>query len=109
MNSLTANNRLSQQLVVSVAEHLLLRHECRLPNHLAVSNHRELYLTVVGELCRNLTAGFVTEEGYAALDCRWEPETQRVIYLRKDYPHECFSPLWKFRRDFVECEGPPAH
>ena len=63
MNSLTANNRLSQQLVVSVAEHLLLRHECRLPNHLAVSNHRELYLTVGGELCGNLTAGFVTEEG----------------------------------------------
>lgn len=46
MNSLTANNRLSQQLVVSVAEHLLLRHECRLPNHLAVSNHREQHLTV---------------------------------------------------------------
>ncbi|MGY2558042.1 hypothetical protein ACTXH3_00285 [Escherichia coli] len=43
MNSLTANNRLSQQLVVSVAEHLLLRHECRLPNHLAVSNHRDPY------------------------------------------------------------------
>ncbi|HDJ1044448.1 TPA: ash family protein, partial [Escherichia coli] len=64
MNSLTANNRLSQQLVVSVAAHLLLRHECRLPNHLAVSNHRELYLTVGGELCRNLTAGFVTEEGF---------------------------------------------
>ncbi|EGK9461384.1 peptidase [Escherichia coli] len=64
MNSLTANNRLSQQLVVSVAEHLLLRYECRLPNHLAVSNHRELYLTVGGELCRNLTAGFVTEEGF---------------------------------------------
>ncbi|EHW7203577.1 TPA: peptidase [Escherichia coli] len=64
MNSLTANNRWSQQLVVRVAEHLLLRHECRLPNHLAVSNHRELYLTVGGELCRNLTAGFVTEEGF---------------------------------------------
>ncbi|EFK5007210.1 Rha family transcriptional regulator [Escherichia coli] len=64
MNSLTANNRLSQQLVVSVSEYLLLRHECRLPNYLAVSNHRELYLTVGGELCRNLTAGFVTEEGF---------------------------------------------
>ncbi|EGO9727148.1 Rha family transcriptional regulator [Escherichia coli] len=64
MNSLTANNHLSQQLVVSVAEHLLLRHECRLPNLLAVSNHRELYLTVGGELCRNLTAGFVTEEDF---------------------------------------------
>ncbi|HEN7538793.1 TPA: Rha family transcriptional regulator, partial [Escherichia coli] len=58
---------LSQQLVVSVAEHLLLRHECRLPNHLAVSNHRELYLTVGGELCRNLTAGFVTEEGFMSM------------------------------------------
>lgn len=67
MNSLTANNRLSQQQVVSVAEHLLLRHECRLPNHLAVSNHRELYLTVGGELCRNLTAGFVTEEGFMSM------------------------------------------
>ncbi|EKT5204406.1 ash family protein [Escherichia coli] len=67
MNSLTANNRLSQQLVVSVAEHLLLRHECRLPNHLAVSNHRELYLTVGGELCRNLTAGFVTEDGFMSM------------------------------------------
>ena len=67
MNSLTANNRLSQQLVVSVAEHLLLRHECRLPNHLAVSTHRELYLTVGGELCRNLTAGFVTEEGFMSM------------------------------------------
>ena len=67
MNSLTANNRLSQQLVVSVAAHLLLRHECRLPNHLAVSNHRELYLTVGGELCKNLTAGFVTEEGFMSM------------------------------------------
>lgn len=67
MNSLTANNRLSQQLVVSVAEHLLLRYECRLPNHLAVSNHRELYLTVGGELCRNLTAGFVMEEGFMSM------------------------------------------
>lgn len=67
MNSLTANNRLSQQLVVSVAEHLLLRHECRLPNHLAVSNHRELYLTVGDELCRNLTAGFVMEEGFMSM------------------------------------------
>ncbi|EFN0720354.1 peptidase [Escherichia coli] len=67
MNSLTANNRLSQQLVISVAEHLLLRHECRLSNHLAVSNHRELYLTVGGELCRNLTAGFVTEEGFMSM------------------------------------------
>ncbi len=109
MNSLTANNRLSQQLVVSVAEHLLLRHECRLPNHLAVSNHRELYLTVGGRVVRELNRWFRDGRGLYVHVIRWEPETQRVIYLRKDYPHECFSPLWKFRRDFVECEGPPAH
>ncbi|EEV8840055.1 DUF4222 domain-containing protein, partial [Escherichia coli] len=29
--------------------------------------------------------------------------------LRDGYPHECFSPLWLFRRDFVECEAPPAY
>ena len=67
MNSLTANNFVSQQLVVGMAVHQLLRHECRLPNHLAVSNHRELYLTVGGELCKNLTAGFVTEEGFMSM------------------------------------------
>ncbi|MBJ5131902.1 ash family protein, partial [Salmonella enterica subsp. enterica serovar Kentucky] len=65
MNSLTANNRLSQQ--PGMYEYRPLRHECRLPNHLAVSNHRELYLTVGGELCRNLTAGFVTEEGFMSM------------------------------------------
>ncbi|EBZ6268754.1 DUF4222 domain-containing protein [Salmonella enterica subsp. enterica serovar Oranienburg] len=38
---------------------------------------------------------------------RWEPETKRVIYMREGYPEECFSPLWKFWRDFAECEAPP--
>lgn len=46
MNSLTANNRLSQQLASVVYERLPLRHECRLSNGLAVSNHREHYQTV---------------------------------------------------------------
>ena len=39
MNSLTANNFVSQQLVVSMAVYQLLRHECRLSNGQAVSNH----------------------------------------------------------------------
>ncbi|HIC6969774.1 TPA: DUF4222 domain-containing protein [Salmonella enterica subsp. enterica] len=38
---------------------------------------------------------------------RWEPETERVIYMRDGYPEECFSPLWKFKRVFTEC-GPPG-
>lgn len=36
---------------------------------------------------------------------RWEPETQRVIYLRDGYEHECFSPLEQFQRKFREIEG----
>ncbi|MFU1850839.1 DUF4222 domain-containing protein [Citrobacter portucalensis] len=35
---------------------------------------------------------------------RWEPETQRVIYLRDGYKHECFSPLEQFQRKFREIE-----
>ncbi|HDG1697564.1 TPA: DUF4222 domain-containing protein [Kluyvera ascorbata] len=33
---------------------------------------------------------------------RWEPDTQRVIYLREGYGHECFSPLEQFQRKFTE-------
>lgn len=40
MNSLTANNFVSQQLVVGMAVHQLLRHECRLSNGQVISNHR---------------------------------------------------------------------
>ncbi|EFH6041756.1 TPA: DUF4222 domain-containing protein [Escherichia coli] len=36
---------------------------------------------------------------------RWEPDTQRVIYLREGYDHECFSPLEQFQRKFREIEG----
>ncbi|HGF5871478.1 TPA: DUF4222 domain-containing protein [Escherichia coli] len=36
---------------------------------------------------------------------RWEPETQRVIYLRDGYEHECFSPLEQFQRKFTELKG----
>ncbi|HBU8235448.1 TPA: DUF4222 domain-containing protein [Escherichia coli] len=36
---------------------------------------------------------------------RWEPDTQRVIYLRDGYEHECFSPLEQFQRKFREIEG----
>ncbi len=41
-------------------------------------------------------------EGLYVHVLRWEPgNPERVIYLRKGlYPHECFGPLWKFRRDF---------
>lgn len=59
MNSLTVNNRLSQQ--PGMYEYRPLRHECRLPNSLVVRNHRENSLTVGDESCRSLTAGFGME------------------------------------------------
>jgi hypothetical protein len=40
MNSLTANNSVSQQLVVGMAVYQLFRHECRLSNGQVISNHR---------------------------------------------------------------------
>lgn len=38
-----------------------------------------------------------------------QPETQRVIYLREGYEHECFSPLEQFRRKFREIEVGHEH
>ncbi|KAA9821568.1 taurine dioxygenase, partial [Escherichia coli] len=57
MNSLTANNRLSQQLVVSVAEHLnrpgfpgeCFICELRLPDHRFRWKHNKLFLLLPEE------------------------------------------------------------
>ncbi len=65
MNSLTVNNRLSQQ--PGMYEYWPLRHECRLPNNLVVRNHREHSLTVGDESCRNLTAGFGMEGDFMSM------------------------------------------
>ncbi|ECF6103465.1 peptidase [Salmonella enterica subsp. diarizonae] len=65
MNSLTVNNRLSQQ--PGMYEYRPLRHECRLPNSLVVRNHREHSLTVGDNSCRNLTAGFGMEGDFMSM------------------------------------------
>ncbi|EAB2013532.1 TPA: Rha family transcriptional regulator [Salmonella enterica] len=65
MNSLTVNNRLSQQ--PGMYEYRPLRHECRLPNSLVVRNHREHSLTVGDDSCRNLTAGFGMEGDFMSM------------------------------------------
>lgn len=65
MNSLTVNNRLSQQ--PGMYEYRPLRHECRLPNSLVVRNHREHSLTVGDESCRHLTAGFGMEGDFMSM------------------------------------------
>ncbi|ECF5946680.1 peptidase [Salmonella enterica subsp. diarizonae] len=65
MNSLTVNNRLSQQ--PGMYEYRPLRHECRLSNSLVVRNHREHSLTVGDDSCRNLTAGFGMEGDFMSM------------------------------------------
>ncbi|EDQ4528549.1 peptidase [Salmonella enterica subsp. enterica serovar Anatum] len=65
MNSLTVNNRLSQQ--PGMYEYRPLRHECRLPNSLVARNHREHSMTVGDESCRNLTAGFGMEGDFMSM------------------------------------------
>ncbi|PTA87485.1 DUF4222 domain-containing protein [Kosakonia sp. H7A] len=51
---------------------------------------------------RELNRRFRDQYGIPVRVIRWEPETQRVIYLREGYPHECFSPLEQFQRKFRE-------
>lgn len=45
---------------------------------------------------RELNRWFKDHYGIPVRVIRWEPETRRVIYLRKGYEHECFSPLEQF-------------
>ncbi|WP_369463407.1 DUF4222 domain-containing protein [Citrobacter braakii] len=54
---------------------------------------------------RALNRRFKDNYGVPVRVIRWEPETQRVIYLRDGYEHECFSPLEQFQRKFREIEG----
>ena len=53
---------------------------------------------------RALNRRFKDSYGVPVRVIRWEPETQRVIYLRDGYKHECFSPLEQFQRKFREIE-----
>ncbi|EPV5018316.1 DUF4222 domain-containing protein [Citrobacter freundii] len=53
---------------------------------------------------RALNRRFKDSYGIPVRVIRWEPETQRVIYLHDGYEHECFSPLEQFQRKFREIE-----
>lgn len=53
---------------------------------------------------RALNRRFKDSYGVPVRVIRWEPETQRVIYLLDGYEHECFSPLEQFQRKFREIE-----
>ncbi|ENW8813735.1 DUF4222 domain-containing protein [Escherichia coli] len=58
---------------------------------------------------RQVNRWFKDHYGVPVRVIRWEPETQRVIYLREGYEHECFSPLEQFRRKFREIEVGHEH
>lgn len=58
---------------------------------------------------REVDRKFRDQYGIVVHVIRWEHETRRVIYLRKGYEHECFSPLEQFQRKFREVEGDHEH
>ncbi|AST71621.1 hypothetical protein BFG07_16365 [Kosakonia cowanii] len=53
---------------------------------------------------REVDRWFRDRRGIPVRVIRWEPESRRVIYMRDGYPHECFSPLHIFMRDYREFE-----
>lgn len=54
---------------------------------------------------RELDRIFRDKRGVPVRIIRWEPENDRVIYLRDDYEHgECFSSLERFKQYFREVE-----
>lgn len=59
-------------------------------------------------LCDKLTAGSKITTEYPS-ESFVGSQTQRVIYLREGYEHECFSPLEQFRRKFREIEVGHEH
>jgi hypothetical protein len=87
MTSLTAFNRLPQLRMIPVPGAPLFRYERRIANRWVPCNHSRavaivgVYYRKAKRLCAKLTEGSKTTEdprsGYP-----WEPETQRVIYLR---------------------------
>ncbi|WP_455648538.1 DUF4222 domain-containing protein [Kluyvera sp.] len=58
---------------------------------------------------RELNRWFRDHRGIPVRVIRWEPEAQRVVYLRDSYPHECFSPLELFRKKFREITEDHEH
>lgn len=60
---------------------------------------------------RELNRRFRDQYGIPVRVIRWEPETQRVIYLREaqGYEPECFSPREQFQRKFREIKDDHEH
>lgn len=114
MNSLTVNNRLPQLRGIPVPGFPLFRYERMVSGRWVPCNHSRAKGIVgvlpEGEtLMRKLNRWFKDHRGVPVRVIRWEPETQRVIYLRQGYKHECFSPLEQFQRKFREIGGEREH
>ncbi|HDR2792810.1 TPA: DUF4222 domain-containing protein [Enterobacter asburiae] len=58
---------------------------------------------------REVNRRFKDHRGIPVRVVRWERDTQRVIYLREGYEHECFSPLDQFKRKFSELKDDHEH
>lgn len=118
MNSLTTHYRRSQLIALPVPGGKAKVEYCYAVN---VPGDREIVTHSFAEWAvgdfnrrrrqslRQVNRWFKDHYGVPVRVIRWEPETQRVIYLREGYEHECFSPLEQFRRKFREIEVGHEH
>ncbi|WP_371031769.1 DUF4222 domain-containing protein [Providencia rettgeri] len=44
---------------------------------------------------------YLDKRGIRVRVIRYDREKQWVIFLRDDYEHECFAPLYKFKAEFT--------
>ena len=102
MNSLTTHYRRSQLIALPVPGGKAKVEYCYAVN---VPGDREIVTHSFAEWA----VGDFNRQKEPVRVIRWEPETQRVIYLREGYEHECFSPLEQFRRKFREIEVGHEH
>lgn len=119
MNSLTTHYRRSQLIALPVPGGKAKVEYCyavNVPGDRAIVTHSFAEWAVGGfqpaegdSPLRQVNRWFKDHYGVPVRVIRWEPETQRVIYLREGYEHECFSPLEQFRRKFREIEVGHEH
>lgn len=53
------------------------------------------------EDANNLNRHYTDKRGIRVRVIRYDREKQWVIFLREDYEHECFAPLYKFKAEFT--------
>lgn len=57
---------------------------------------------MANEKHKNLNRYFRDRRGIIVKVIEWNKQKQRVIFMRADYEHPCFVPLWLFLKYYTE-------